>query len=345
MTQATHRKLKLSILDLATIHHGETAATTLANSTEIARLADRLGYTRYWFAEHHNTQYQMSASPELLIAHTAALTNRIRVGAGGIMLPNHSPLKVAEQFSLLEALHPGRIDLGIGRAPGTDVVTALALRRSREAVKADEFPRQLQELLWYFTREFPEDHPFKEIKASPDPNLMPEIYMLGSSDGGMRFAVEHGLGFFFAAHISPHLAIPMLHAYREKFRPSRHRAEPWSALSLIVIAADTDEEAQYLAAPAELQWVWWRTGAFHHEPPSVEAAHAYQYSPQEEAVLLDNRRRFVVGSVERVRARLLEIAEEAMADEIMILDMIPDMAGRRRSYELLADAFGLNEAY
>jgi len=339
----TDRRLKLSILDLATIHHGETAASTLRHSTEIAQLADRLGYTRYWFAEHHNTKYQMSTSPELLIAHTAAQTQRIRVGAGGIMLPNHSPLKVAEQFSMLTALHPGRIDLGIGRAPGTDFMTTLALRSSREAVKGDEFPQQLQELLWYFNGEFPEDHPFREIKASPEPNLMPEIYMLGSSDGGMRFAVEHGLGFFFAAHISPLLAIPMLHAYREKFQPSRFRAEPWSALSLIVVAAKTDEEAQYLAAPAEPQWVWWRTGAFHHEPPSLEAAHDYKYSPYEEAVLLDNRRRFVVGSVERVSSRLREIADEAEVNEIMILDVIPDMAGRRRSYELLADAFALND--
>jgi len=341
MKHADRCGLKLSILDLATIHHGETAASTLRHSAEIAQLADRLGYTRYWFAEHHNTKYQMSTSPELLIAHIAAQTTRIRVGAGGIMLPNHSPLKVAEQFSLLSALHPGRIDLGIGRAPGTGFMTALALRRSREAVKSDEFPQQLQELLWYFTGEFPEDHPFKDIKASPEPNLIPEIYMLGSSDGGMRFAIEHGLGFFFAAHISPHLAIPMLHAYREKFQPSRFYAEPWSALSLIVIAADTDEEARYLAAPAELQWVRWRTGAFHHEPPSLEAANAYKYSPYEEAVLLDNRRRFVVGSVERVRSKLIEIAAEARVDEIMILDMIPDMAGRRRSYELLAEAFDL----
>lgn len=335
------RQLKLSILDLATIYNGESATETLRQSTELVQLADRLGYTRYWFAEHHNTKFQMSTSPELLIAHTAALTERIRIGSGGVMLPNHSSLKVAEQFSLLEALHPGRIDLGIGRAPGTDFMTALALRRSADAVKKDEFPEQLQELIWYFTREFPDDHPYKDIQASPEANLIPDIYMLGSSDGGMRFAAQHGLGFFFAAHISPHLAIPMLRAYRDNFQPSRFCSEPKSALSIIVIVAETDEEARYLAAPAELQWLWWRTGEFHRAPPTLAEADAYSYNAYEEAILQDNRRRFVIGSAANVKTRLLELAEEAMVDEVMILNMITDREARYRSFELLAEEFQL----
>jgi luciferase family oxidoreductase group 1 len=331
-----NKGLKLSILDLASIHHGETATTALRQVTELAKLADRLGYTRFWFAEHHNTRYQMSTSPEILTAHAAAATNRIRVGAGGVMLPNHSSLKVAEQFTLLEALHRGRIDLGIGRAPGTDFVTAWALRRSREAVTKDEFPEQLRDLLCYFTRQFPDDHPFKEITPSPDPELVPELFILGSSDGGMRFAAQHGLGFAFAAHISPHLAVPMLRAYRERFQPSVFRQEPKSILSIIVIAAETEEEAYYLAAPAELQWVWWRTGQFHHSPPSLEEANRYPYTEYEQAVRLDNRRRFVIGSIDQVESRLMQLADEAMADEIMILNMITDQAGRHKSFELLA---------
>lgn len=332
----TQQKLKLSILDLASIHHGETATSTLQQVANEVKLAERLGYTRYWFAEHHNTKYQMSTSPEILIAHTAALTERIRIGAGGIMLPNHSSLKVAEQFSLLEALHPGRIDLGIGRAPGTDIITAWALRRTRDAVKKDEFPEQLKDLLSYFSREFPEDHPFRDIIPSPDPALVPKLVMLGSSDGGMRYAAEQGLAFAFAAHISPHLAVPMLRAYREKFQPSRWYDQPESILSVIVITADTEEEAWYYAAPAELQWLRWRTGQTELPPPSLEEANQYRYTPYEETIRLANRQRLVIGSIDQVEQRLRQMADETMADEIMILNMITDRAARLKAMELLA---------
>lgn len=333
--------MKLSILDLASMYKGETPTQALQNSTELVQLADRLGYTRYWFAEHHNTKYQMSTSPDLLSAHAAAVTNNIRIGAGGIMLPNHSPLKVAENFALLEALHPGRIDLGIGRAPGTDGLTALALRRSREAVTTYDFPEQLAELLSFLTHEFPHDHPFKRITASPDKSLIPDIYMLGSSDGGMQFAEQHGLGFVFAAHISPHLAIPMLRAYRENFSASSLTPEPRSMLAIIVITAETEEEAQYLAAPAELQWVRWGTGQFHHAPPTLEEANAHVFTPHEEAVRNENKGRFVIGSIENVEQKLRTLAKEAIVDEIMILNMLSEKNTRHKSFELLADAFNL----
>src|SRR5699024_10527576 len=192
------KKIALSIFDLATIFNEESATETLYNSMELVQLAEELGYTRYWFAEHHNTTYQMSTSPDLLSAHAAAVTSTIKVGAGGIMLPNHSPLKVAENFSILEALHPGRIDLGIGRAPGTDNLTALALRRSREAVVTYDFPEQFTELLSFLSHEFPVNHPFKDIKASPDSQFMPDVFLLGSSGGGMQVAAQYGLGFVFA---------------------------------------------------------------------------------------------------------------------------------------------------
>lgn len=341
---AEQERLKLSILDLASIHSGDSPYEALQHSTALAQLADRLGYTRYWFAEHHNMKYQMSTSPDLLGAHAAALTRNIRIGSGGIMLPNHSPLKVAENFSLLEALHPGRIDLGIGRAPGTDGLTALALRRSREAVTTYDFPDQLTELLSFFSHQFPEDHPFARITASPDPRLTPDIYMLGSSDGGMRYAAQYGLGFVFAAHISPRLAIPMLRAYREHFVPSVWTPVPRSILAIAVVAAETDEEARYLAGPGELQMVRFGTGQFYLAPPSLEEAAAYRYSSAEEAVLADNRSRFVIGSVERVAERLRSLAREAMVDEIMILNMLTEKKSRHRSYELLAEAFELTAA-
>ncbi|QQK74841.1 LLM class flavin-dependent oxidoreductase [Salicibibacter cibarius] len=335
-----NHKLKLSILDLATIYNHESASETLHNSVKLAQHADRLGYTRYWFAEHHNAEFQMSTSPDVLGAHVAAVTENIRIGSGGIMLPNHSPLKVAENFSLLEALNPKRIDLGIGRAPGTDGLTALALRRSRESVTGYDFPEQLDELLSYFSGNFSPEHPFKNIRASAE-QLIPDIYMLGSSDGGMRFASENGLGFVFAAHIAPHLAMQMLKAYRDNFKPSYFLQKPKSALAIIVIAAETDEEAAYLAAPAELQWVRWGTGQFTLAPPTLEEADNYVYTPQEEQVRQENRGRFVIGSVENVEKKLRALAEQAKVDEIMILNMLTEEKTRHRSFELLADAFEL----
>lgn len=342
MSHQPNNKLRLSILDLATMFNGELASQALRNSTELVQLADALGYTRYWFAEHHNTKFQISTSPDLLSAHAGAVTKNIRIGSGGIMLPNHSPLKVAENFSILEGLYPGRVDLGIGRAPGTDGLTALALRRSREAVTTDEFPDQLNELLAYFSREFPVDHPFKDISASPDPNLIPDIYMLGSSNGGMQFAIQEGLGFVFAAHISPHLAVPVLRTYRENFQPSRFLSNPKSALAIIVVTAETDEEAAYLAGPAELQWVRWGTGQFRLAPPTLEEASSHIYTPQETAVRQDNKGRFVIGSVGNVERQLRKLAAEAMVDEIMILNMLTEKATRHRSFELLANAFDLS---
>lgn len=340
-TNQSSDTIKLSILDLATIYNDETATQTLQNSTELVQLADRLGYTRYWFAEHHNTKYQVSTSPDLLSAHVASVTKRIRVGSGGIMLPNHSALKVVENFSLLEALHPHRIDLGIGRAPGTDGMTALALRRSREAVTTYDFPEQLDELLAFFSRSFPTEHPFSKITPSAVADLIPDIYMLGSSNGGMQFAAEHGLGFVFAAHISPQLAIPMLRAYRENFKPSSFMPKPKSILSIKVVCAETDEEAEYLAGPAELQWARWGTGAFQLAPPTLEEASTHTYSPAEENARQENKGRFVIGSASNVENKLRDLAKEAMVDEIMILNMMTEKVTRHKSYELLAKAFRL----
>ena len=205
----------LSVLDLSPVSTGSTSAQALRNTVDLAQLADELGYTRHWLAEHHNTRLIASSVPELMIGHVANATKRIRVGSGGVMLPNHSPLHVAEAFRVLEALHPGRIDLGLGRAPGTDTVTALALRRSRQAVFSDEFPQQLDELLGFLSDDFAEEHPFRHVKAMPMDVGTPEIWLLGSSDFSAQLAAKLGLGFAFAHHIQPSPAIAALRMYRD----------------------------------------------------------------------------------------------------------------------------------
>lgn len=334
--------MKLSILDLATIYNDETPKQTLQNSTELVQLADRLGYTRYWFAEHHNTTFQMSTSPDLLSAHAAAVTKNIRIGSGGIMLPNHSPLKVVENFSILEALHPGRIDLGMGRASGTDGITNAALRDSTEPLTGQAIMNKLMEVLAFFDREFPEDHPYKDIKASPDIALTPELFMLGSSDGGMSIASQLGLGFVFAGQINPDLAVPMLKEYRKKFEPSKYLSKPYSMLAMIVIAAETDEEAADIAAPAELQWARWMTGQYKDAPPTLEEARNHKYTEEEKVAREENSKKFVIGSAASVKKQLEELEKETEVDEIMIANMISDKEARHKSYSLLAEIFNLS---
>lgn len=335
------RELKLSVLDGVGLYNNESASAAVAHSTRAAQLVDQLGYTRLWFTEHHNSKHQMSTSPDLFIAHMAALTQNIRVGSGGIMLPNHSPLRVVENFSILEALYPGRIDLGMGRASGTDGITNAALRNNHEPLTGQGLINLLMEVLAFFDRSFPEGHPYAKISPSPHPSLRPELFMLGSSDGGMQIASQLGLGFAFAGQINPTIAVPALKQYRENFQPSHHLAEPYSILSIIVVCADTDEEAQYLAAPAELQWARWGTGQIHHDPPTLEEAASHVYTPTEETARHASKGRFVVGSPDRVTTQLQELAEAAEIDELMTVNMITDHEAQLKSYELLAEAFNL----
>ncbi|AXI00250.1 LLM class flavin-dependent oxidoreductase [Sporosarcina sp. PTS2304] len=333
--------LKLSVLDGVGLYNGESAVDALKHSTEAAQLIDRLGYTRVWFTEHHNSKHQMSTSPDLLIAHIAAMTKSIRVGSGGIMLPNHSALRIVENFSILEALHPGRIDLGMGRASGTNAITNAALRNSREPLRGEAVMNQLMEVLAFFNREFPEGHPYQSISPSPDLSLRPDLYMLGSSDGGMQIAAQLGMGFAFAGQINPTYAVPMLRKYREHFQPSRYFSKPYSILSVIIICAPTDEEAEYLAAPAILQWARWGTGQIHHAPPTLEEAETHEYTIEEQQAVKEGEGRFIIGSPERVKSKLQALAMEAQADEIMAVNMITDHQAQLQSYKLLADIFNL----
>lgn len=334
--------MKLSILDLATIFNDETPSETLQNSTEAVQLAEQLGYTRYWFAEHHNATFQMSTSPDLLSAHAAALTKDIRIGSGGIMIPNHSPLKVVENFSILEALHPGRIDLGMGRASGTDGITNAALRDNHEQLTGESIMNKLMEILAFFNRDFPEDHPYRDIKASPDPSLRPELFMLGSSDGGMQIASQLGVGFAFAGQINPDWAVPMLKKYRENFQASQYLSQPYSMLATIVICADTDEEAADIAGPAELQWVRWMTGEYKSAPPTLEEARSHTYTKEETQAREQNKSKFIIGSPKTIKEKLEQITSEAEVDEVMILNMITDKEARHKSYSLLAEEFNLS---
>lgn len=336
------QSFQLSVLDLSPVASGSTSTDALRNTLDLARLADDLGYTRYWLAEHHNTQLIASSTPEVMIGHVASVTKRIRVGSGGVMLPNHAPLHVAEAFRVLEALHPGRIDLGLGRAPGTDSLTALALRRSREALNADDFPQRLDELLSFLNGEFPANHPFETIRTMPDDVEPPEVWLLGSSDSSSQLAAHLGLGFAFAHHINPLPAVRALREYQEQFRPSGRLAKPEAILGVSVVCAETDKMAEVLARPLELTLLRFRQGKSARFP-SVDEATNYPYTLEDRELIRYNRQRTFVGSPETVRARLSELAGQAGVREIMLTTMMHDHADRRRSYELLAEAFGLKQ--
>jgi luciferase family oxidoreductase group 1 len=328
----------VSVLDLSFVTSGSTPAQALRNTLDLARHADRLGYTRYWVAEHHNLPSVASGSPEIMIGQIAAVTERIRVGAGGVMLPNHAPLMVAERFKLLEALFPGRIDLGLGRAPGTDPVTSYALRRFQEERGRDDFQERLHELLMLENRRIPDGHPFHKIEIMPSGVPLPPIWLLGSSDYSAHLSAQLGMGFAFAHHFASHDAADAMLSYRRGFAPSEWRSEPHAILTVAVICADTDEEAERLASSAELN-VLRRMRGEYAALPSPEEAMAYPYSASEREALQRNRARLFVGSTEKVRALVMPLVEATQADEVMITAAIYDHAARKRSYELAAGAF------
>lgn len=345
-SEGTHKEpaikdgFKLSVLELGMMWNGLTAGDAIQNAVELARHVERLGYSRLWLSEHHNSANLASSAPEILIGHIAGNTSTLRIGSGGVMLPNHSSLKVVENFRTLEAIYPNRIDLGLGRAPGTDGLTAYALRRSREALSADDFPEQLAELLAFFSDAFPANHHFRKIIPTPVVPTTPGIYILGSSDAGGRFAAQYGLGFAFAHHISPDPALPVLRFYRSQFQPSEFQAEPYSIISCSVVAADTQQEAEELAAPQILNWVRFAQG-IHMPPPTMEEALNHKYTPAEEAIRQQTRARAIIGSVDHVMYKLEHLIKEGRVNELMILTMVPDQEARRYSYELLAKAFNL----
>ncbi|MGB2851811.1 MAG: LLM class flavin-dependent oxidoreductase [Solirubrobacterales bacterium] len=330
---------RLSVLDLSPVAAGRGEAAALRETLELADAAERLGYHRFWLAEHHGGEMVASSAPEIMIAAIGAATQRIRVGSGGIMLPNHTPLHVAEQFKVLEALYPGRIDLGIGRAPGTDHRTALALRRGNQVGGAD-LPEMLAELLAYSgLRGWPEGHPFAPVRAAPADAPLPPIFLLGSSDFSARLAAAAGLGFAFAGQINPAEAVATTRLYREQFQPSPELAEPYAILGHNAICAETNEQAQRLAAPSRVAFRNLRSG--HPTPlPTVEDAAAVDrpQRPPENGV---EGLRMVVGTPAYVREVYDELLSRSGADELMLMAGTHGIEDRIRSYELIAEAFGL----
>jgi luciferase family oxidoreductase group 1 len=330
----------LSVLDLSFVTDATPPSASLRNSVDLAVHADRLGYARYWVAEHHSLASVASSAPEVIIARLAAATRRIRVGAGGVMLPNHAPLMVAERFRTLEAFFPGRIDLGLGRAPGTDQVTAFALRRHQDNRDVDDFLEKFQELLLWETGAFPPSHPFRKIAVMPNDVRLPPIFLLGSSDYSADLSGQVGMGFAFAHHFASYDAATAMRDYRAKFTPSRWLDKPHAILAVAVIAAETEAEAERLAASADYNWLRRARGEY-HVLPSPEEALAHAYTAEERAYVRRHRSQLFVGTPDMVKARLDALAAETQADEIMIASAIYDHESRKRSYELMARAYGL----
>ena len=332
--------IRLSVLDQSPIRRGGTPAQAIAETIELAQLCDRLGYHRYWVAEHHSSEGLAGAAPEILITRLAAATKTMRIGSGGVMLSHYSPLKVAEQFRMLEALYPGRIDLGIGRAPGSDYVTARALAHGPGALGVEEFPRQIQDLLAYLRDQIPDGHPFAGVSAQPRGETQPEPWLLGSSDQSALYAAYFGCAFSFAHFITDRHGPEIMAAYREKFRPSPWLAQPEGSIGVAVICAATGEEADRLAKSRDLSRLRLEQGVL-GPVPSVEEAEAYQYSHEERLRIAFNRQRQVIGDPGHCKEQLLALGSRYVVDEFVVVTITYDFAARKRSYELLAQEFGL----
>lgn len=335
--------LSLSVLDQSTIASGRGPREAIQETLALARHVEACGFRRYWLAEHHNSQAHAGAAPEMLVAAIAATTSRIRVGTAGVMLPHYSALKVAEQFRVAEAIAPGRIDLGLGRAPGSDGRTAFALNpRANEA--AEEFPTQVRDLLGWLGDGLPVNHPFRSITAMPAVPTRPEVWILGSSDFGAQVAAYFGLPYCFAHFISQHGSRQAMEVYRQGFRPHPDTpgrlAAPHGALGVFALTADTEEEAWRLYQSRALFRLRRDRGIF-APLPSVEEAEAHPWTEAERAHVESQRGSLLVGAPEQVKAKLEAMAEAHGASEFAILSPCHDPAARRRSYQLLAEAFGL----
>ena len=329
--------LPLSVLDLSPITQGSGPAQSFRNSLDLARHAERWGYRRYWLAEHHGMPGIASAATAVLMAHVAGGTSTIRVGAGGIMLPNHSPLVIAEQFGTLESLFPGRIDLGLGRAPGSDPLTARAMRRSLES-DPDAFPQDVLELADYLS-----DEPKQSVRAVPGRGTKVPMWILGSSLFGAQLAAALGLPFAFASHFAPAQMMQAISIYRSTFQPSAQLRAPYVMLGFNVFAADTDEEATFRATSMQQAFINLRSGRPSQLPPPVEGL-ADRFGPQERALIDQVLSSSAIGSPDTVRKAITAFVERTRADELMITSQIFDHAARLRSYEITADVMQLERA-
>jgi len=316
----------LSVLDLAPIVEGGTATEAFRNALDLAQHAERWGYNRYWLAEHHNMPGIASAATAVLIGHVGAGTSTIRIGAGGIMLPNHAPLQIAEQFGTLASLFPDRVDLGLGRAPGTDHAAAFALRRTLQA-NPDEFPRDVMELIDFFR----DVQPGQQVQAVPGAGLRVPIWILGSSLFGAQVAAALGLPFSFASHFAPQLLHDAIRVYRERFTPSEHSRTPYVMLGVNVVAAETDAEARFLASSGRQSFANLRGGRPTKLPPPSKE---WERDPADRTDAANQTRVSFVGALDTIREQMQEFAAATNADELIVVSHIYDHAARLRSYEL-----------
>lgn len=327
--------LKLSILEQSPVSEGSTPRQALENSTRLAQAAEKWGYRRIWFAEHHDSEGLASAAPEIMIAHVAAQTSRIHVGSGGVLLPHYSPYKVAENFHLLENLHPGRIDLGIGRAPGGMPGAAWALNdTARRDLK--DFPRKVRDLIGFLTNHLPPDHPLRTVRATPLSGNIPEIFLLGSSDGSAGIAAELGTPFMFAHFINPQGGSEVVQSYRTHFRSSALYPVPKSAVCIFAVCAQTDQEAKRQASTLR----YWMIKIAEGQSaliPSIRQAEQFNPSEWERQMIEENHGRMIVGGPQKVKRELENLAAAYQTDEVMIITNIHDFEAKLRSFELIAE--------
>jgi luciferase family oxidoreductase group 1 len=331
--------IRLGVLDQSPVISGHTPAQAVHETVRLAQAAERLGYHRYWLAEHHSIAALADPCPEILAARVAAATSTMRVGTGGVLLPYYSPLKVAEQFRMLEALYPGRIDLGMGRAPGGDQLTALAMGEGRYR-GAEQFPEQVQYLVAYLDGALPAQHPFAKVTAMPSGEGAPQVWLLGSSDYSGALAAELGLRFAFAHFISAEGGDAVMRDYRRRYRASAREPAPQALLCVFAICADTAARAERLAASIDLRRLNMDHGV-NAPVPTLEEAERYPYTEADRRRIAHHRRRVVIGEPDTVRERLFALREAYRADELMVITITGDYASRLRSYELLAEACGL----
>ncbi|NML29283.1 LLM class flavin-dependent oxidoreductase [Paraburkholderia antibiotica] len=329
----------LSVLDQTPVVAGHSVADAIAATVELAQLADDLGYTRYWCAEHHGLRGVSNPCPEVMLAHLGSVTKRIRIGSGGVMLPYYSPFKVAEQFMMLEALFPNRVDLGVGRAPGGDMRTAQAVAAGAYN-RGEIFPQQVAELVGLMHGTLSDDHVAQGVLLQPQIDTRPQLWMLGSSEFGGQLAAKLGIRFAFAHFINAHFGKQVALAYRERFQPGNEAAQPYLAAAVFVICADTEQEAADLEKAVDLRRVQMAYGL--NEPiPTIEQGVTQEYGEREELIIAREKPRSIIGTPETVTARLTELQEQFQADELMVLTVAASYRARLRSYELLAEAFEL----
>lgn len=329
--------LTLSVLDQSPISEGKTAEEALSETVALIQHVEKLGYQRFWVSEHHDSTSLAGSSPEVLAAHLAAKTETIRVGSGGVMLPHYSPYKVAENFRVLEGLNPGRIDLGIGRAPGGMPRATMALHDGRPR-NLNRFPAQIDELLDYLYDTLEEDHPFFGLKAAPITKTIPALWLLGSSPSSAQLAAEKGLPYTFAQFINGEGGPQFAQYYRQHFQPSKLLSTPKNMVAVFVVCAETEIEAERIASSLDLLLLMMEQGMKIVGTPSPEKAAAYDYSPFERARILENRKRMIVGTPNQVKASLNQLSESYETDEVMIVSIMYDFQDKLNSFSFIADA-------